>query len=210
MWCLIISIVLEYAFLIINIIWIVRTLLQARKKAQEFTSKNKGKNPFVVYKWVSKNAYQQDKTVLCRDPFSDIIAKAPEGKKKKKVKSKLKDGMVQDISESSESKNAKSNKVIVQKQKKVSEKIDPKDKLPEISKASKTPKVQNEIASKSREVSKDKKLKSKSKKIGDALLLAPKKGKTAQVNIVRKASKDEVPDIERELKKGPSKLKPRN
>jgi len=201
MWCLIISIVLEYAFLIINIIWIVRTLLQARKKAQEFASKSKGSNPFVVYKWVSKNAYQQDKTVLCRDPFSDIIAKPSETKKKKKVKSKLKDGNeVEDISQYSEGKKAKTNKVIVQKQKKVS---DSEDRLPEISKASKTP-------SKSREVSKDKKLKSKAKKIGDALALAPKKGKTSQVNIVRKASKDEVPDVERELKKGPSKLKSRN
>ena len=102
MWCLVISIVLEYAFLIINIIWIVRTLIQARKKAQAFVSKNKGKNPFVVYKWVSKTAYQQDKTILCRDPFSDIVAKPSEAKKKKKVKNKLNnESVVEDISASS-------------------------------------------------------------------------------------------------------------
>lgn len=122
MWCLVISIVLEYAFLIINIIWIIKTLIQARKKAQAMMSKNKtNKNPFVVYKWANKNAYNQDKTILCRDPFAEIIERPPELKKKKKVKNKLKEGKtVEDVEDISDKKlSSSSNKVSLGKLKKV-------------------------------------------------------------------------------------------
>ena len=91
MWCLLISIGLEYIFLVVNIVWIVRSLCQARKEAQEVdkTRKpNKKSNPFLVYKWVRKRAYEQDKTILNRDPFAEvsIIDKPAEKKKEKKGK----------------------------------------------------------------------------------------------------------------------------
>jgi hypothetical protein len=44
-------------------------------------------------------------------------------------------------------------------------------------------------------------LKKATKKVGNSLALAPKPKKTAEVNIVRKTSKEIAPDLERELKK---------
>lgn len=103
MWCLIVSIGLEYIFLVVNIIWIVRTLLQARKQTQEqlkVRKLNKKSNPFLVYKWVRKRAYDQDKGILNRDPFASVttLDKPLEenklgGKKSKKTKDKLKDSV---------------------------------------------------------------------------------------------------------------------
>ena len=197
MWCLLISIVLEYVFLVINIIWIIRTLIQARRKAKVFSENQKGRNPFVVYKWVHKNVYKQDKTVLQRDPFSDIVEKKEEvKKKKKKVKSKLKNKVVDQDSPSDldKIKSKNSGKVVVSKQKKVSEKEkDAGDRLEPSAK--KNPK----------KAEKEPVLKNKARKIGNALELAPKAKKQPQVNIVRKASKEEAADVERSLNKGPAK-----
>ena len=61
MWCLVVSIGLEYIFLIVNIIWIVKSLLQTRRMMKEQSKTktlNKKSNPFLIYKWVRKNAYE--------------------------------------------------------------------------------------------------------------------------------------------------------
>lgn len=76
MWCLLISIGLEYIFLIINVIWIIRTLCLTRKRAKELNSQKKNSNPFVVYKWVNKRLFELDNSILQRDPFADVVHKA--------------------------------------------------------------------------------------------------------------------------------------
>lgn len=70
--------------------------------------------------------------MLCRNPFSEVIENSSEDKKKKKVKKdKLKKvGEVEDLSKDPDIKASRTpNKVIVQKQKKVSDKSDAQEVL---------------------------------------------------------------------------------
>jgi hypothetical protein len=63
MWCIIVAIVCEYIFLVVNIIYIIRTLIKDRKKGQEYVmqkdenGKLKKVKPgeleqYFVYKWI--------------------------------------------------------------------------------------------------------------------------------------------------------------
>ena len=74
MWCLIISIGFEYLFLILNIIWLIKGLIQSRKKSQ-LDKKNGVKtdtkeNPNVFYIWVKKRQYEKNPNVIYEDPFN--------------------------------------------------------------------------------------------------------------------------------------------
>jgi len=78
--------------------------------------------------------------VLCRNPFSDMIENSSEDNKKKKLvkKDKLKKvGEVEDLSKNSDINASRTpNKVIVRKQKKVSDKFDAQEVLSEKPKTS--------------------------------------------------------------------------
>jgi hypothetical protein len=50
MWCIIVSILCEYVFLIINIIYIVKTLIKQRKDPKKAKKENIA--DYMVYKWV--------------------------------------------------------------------------------------------------------------------------------------------------------------
>lgn len=75
MWFLLISIGLEYIFLIVNIVWIIRSFLSTRKQKQEQSKVkvlNKKNSENLIYKWVKKRAYEGNPNVINLDPFAKI------------------------------------------------------------------------------------------------------------------------------------------
>lgn len=70
MWCIIISIGCEYFFLIVNVIYIIKTLI-AKKKNPELSKKDDIED-FMVYKWVRKSYLKNNKVVY---KFEDVAQK---------------------------------------------------------------------------------------------------------------------------------------
>lgn len=72
LWCLVASIILEYLFLVINIFWTVKTLIQSRKQISRKTHNyGKKENPLIVYKWVRQKQYLKDKEIIHKNPFAE-------------------------------------------------------------------------------------------------------------------------------------------
>jgi len=60
---------------------------------------NKKSNPYLVYKWVRKRAYDQNKNIINKDPFADLsnIDKPLEEKNKSKKERSGKDKLAHSV-----------------------------------------------------------------------------------------------------------------
>ena len=81
MWCIIISIICEYFFLIVNIYYIIKTLIESSKKNKDQQKKDELEE-FLIYKWVRNNDTlkrkqikdQADKSITKRADRNNAIA----------------------------------------------------------------------------------------------------------------------------------------
>lgn len=81
MWCIIVSIACEYFFLVVNIFYIIKTLLQNRKNPQ---SKKNDMEDLMIYKWVRKGRSTESNS------RASVYPSITKGKKKKAKRLKIK------------------------------------------------------------------------------------------------------------------------
>lgn len=81
MWCIMVSMLFEYLFLIINVVWLVKNLIQKKKKG-----KNAGKNPYVRYVWLKKKYLNRANLNSTTGSYGGSIAKVGPGNSRKKKK----------------------------------------------------------------------------------------------------------------------------
>lgn len=87
----------EYIFLTLNIIWIVKTLINERKldKLEKEQGIERKENPNIFYLWVLKKAYEKDNLIVQMSPeivdeihFSDIVKNTKKNLDEKNIQPK--------------------------------------------------------------------------------------------------------------------------